>query len=631
MKLSPVLSDGMILQRAKECMLWGTSEPGAMITCHLMNVNEDNSKNEVYSTSADSEGKWMLNIPPHPAGGPYDIVLNDGKETVLHDVLFGDVWVLGGQSNMELPILRTLDLYKEEASKIDDPDIRLFEVPKEYDFHGTRDELCGGKWLSATKEYIMGFSAVGYFYAKELKERYKVPIGLLQTAVGGTPIEAWLPENILRLIGGYEKDLDACKDDAYVQGILADEENKRNAWMKETDEIDTKGELPHWRPVTVPGLWEHNTGSEVCHGLDGINGCIWLRKEIEIPEDIFKKEISKSNQAKVILGALVDADEVFLNDKKIGETGYKYPPRNYTFPAEIVKQGKNVLKIRLMVHNGRGGFIPDKKYEFRLGEYTVPLSGTWEYQVGAVMREFPAQTFFQYKPSGCYNAMIYPIRHYEISGICFYQGESNSGRAKGYRQLFTALVTEWRRLFRQADLPFMYVQLTHFTDSFKNLKQNDFSELREEQRHGLEIKNTAMVTSIDVGEYNDLHPQNKKSIAQRIALGARKLVYGEDIVISGPLFTHQICFPDRIVLHFTSVGSGLIARGERLFGFEVCGDNGIYKPAEAVIEGDTVIVFSPKTVWFPKYVRYAWLNNLDEANLYNKEGLPASPFRTKEN
>lgn len=651
MVFAPLLSDGMILQRDEELKISGVSSPNAKISCclrlrseyyaneesciekssteGLSIINRCDTHKEYYNAEADINGEWSITISPHPAGGPYDIALNNSSEEVIHDILFGDVWLLAGQSNMELPISRTLDLYADEAAMINDPDIRIFEVPKEYDFNGTREELSGGRWIPAVKEHIMGFSALGYFFAKELKEKYKIPIGLIQTAVGGTPIEAWIPEKSLRKIGGYDNDLDACKNETYVREVNDKFINEMNVWMNKVDASEIKDEPAAWKKVTVPGLWNNITDNEATYELNGINGCIWLKKNINISDEIYNKALEDGTQAKAILGAMIDSDEVYINDIKIGSTGYRYPPRKYVFPARILKRGMNEIKIRIIVQHGDGGFIPDKRYQLLLGGHVEELSGEWEYQITKAIEEAPQQTFFQYKPSGCFNAMIYPIRNYKISGICFYQGESNTERSKGYRKLFNILINNWRILFKQEELPFLYVQLANFSNSVKNSSGIGWAKLREEQRHGLAIPNTAMVVTIDTGEYNDLHPQNKKTVAKRLALCARKLKYREDIIISGPVYSHQTCLKDKIIIHFTSIGDGLIAHGEVLNGFEICGEDEVYMPAKAVIEGDTVVVFSPMEIKMPYYVRYAWLDNPETANLYNKKELPASPFITK--
>lgn len=617
MILSSLISDGMILQRNQYVNIWGISEPNAVVHCRFEEYKD--------STIADVQGEWCILLPPHKAGGPYNIVIDDGEEKIIHDVLFGDVWLLGGQSNMELPISRTLDLYAEEVMKINDPDIRMFDVPKEYDFHGPRDELQNGKWSYAVKENIMNFSAVGYFFAKELKDRYQIPIGLIQTAIGGTPIEAWIPEKELRLIGGYDKQIDLCKEEGYIQKVTNEENEKINHWFTELERYDAKGTLPDWREIMVPGLWNYIKDDKGRHELSFISGSFWLKKEIEISVDMYEKMKDNDLETEVVLGTIVDSDEVFINNVKIGSTAYRYPPRKYRFMKELLKQGKNEIMIHLMVNNHNGGFIPDKEYKLKIGDTVIDLKGIWKYQIGSIMGDMPPQTFFQYKPSGDYNAMIYPLRKFNISGICFYQGESNAGHPEGYRQLLTSLINSYRRLWR-AELPFLYIQLPNFSDAVRISHETNWAELREEQRQGLKINNTAMVIAIDTGEYNELHTQNKKVIGERLSLCARKLVYKEDIVISGPLFDHQICFKDRIVLYFTSIGQGLVARGEKLTGFEMCGGDKRYFSSEAVIDGDTVVVFAPKEVKKPSFVQYGFRNNPLDMNLYNEDGFIAAPF-----
>ncbi len=619
MRLSSLLSHGMVLQRGLNTRVWGTTQAGRPVTVRFLG--------QEYRAVADEAGKWEIPLGNLEPGGPYEMELRAGESTVIRDILIGDVWLLGGQSNMELPVRRTLDLFAEEVRDVRESGIRMFAVPQQYDFHGPRDEIESGRWVSVTPADVLDFSAAGYFFARELHGRYGIPIGLIQTAVGGTPAEAWISEATLRELGGYEEELARCGDDAYVRGTMVAEAQRNENWHRELAEKDAglKGtpwyaetvDVSGWREIQVPGLWDGTA-------LGDFKGSVWLRKEFEIPEDW------PAAEARLVLGTLVDADETYVNGVKVGSTGYKYPPRRYAIPPGTLHAGKNSIAVRLVVCQSTGGFVPDKPYRLLLDGRAVDLAGMWRYRIGGAAEPLAPMTFFQYKPAGVYNGMLHPLRRYAIKGVAFYQGESNTGNPAAYERVFTALIQDWRRLFGLGDLPFLYVQLANFTDGEKSRTSCRWAELREGQRRALKLANTAMAVTIDVGEHNDLHPQDKKTVGQRLALCARKLAYGEDgLVYSGPLFERKESRGRELWLYFSQTGGGLAARGGELKGFTICGEDGVFVPAKAAIAGDAVVV-SAEEVPFPRHARYAWTDNPAEANLYNREGLPASPFTTED-
>ncbi|WP_244996395.1 sialate O-acetylesterase [Paenibacillus woosongensis] len=617
MKLHSMLSDGMVLQRAAHVPIWGTAGTGEEIRVSFLG--------KTYSTAADVSGHWRVELEKLEPGGPYEMTIwSSQAELVVRDILIGDVWVLGGQSNMELPVRRTLDLLAEEVASVNLPQIRQFAVPQTYNFQAPRLELPGGRWIAAALEDVLHFSAVGFFSARELYEKYQVPIGLVQTAVGGTPIEAWMSEETLREVGGYEAVLEQCKDDGYVKETMRKDEERSRLWYSHLNDTDLglqEGwfnavcDTADWELTEVPGSW---SGSR----LEPLRGAVWFRKEIDVPASMLEGEVMLK------LGTIVDADDTYINGVSVGSTGYRYPPRRYPVPQGLLKPGRNTIAVRVVSNENTGAFVPDMPYKLVGSGQELDLRGMWQYRVGTSIEALEPSTFFQYKPSGVYNSMIAPLREYPVKGILWYQGESNTGQPAGYRKLFAALVRDWRRNWGSADLPFIYVQLANFGE--EGDAQVNWAELREEQRRSLEVPNTAMAVTIDVGEYNDLHPQDKKTVGQRLALCARKLAYGEEhLVHSGPMYTRMEQREGAIVLHFDHAGSGLIAGGGSggLRGFAVSGPDGRFFPAQAVISGSTVIVRHEGTSQ-PVHARYAWANNPAGANLYNREGLPASPFST---
>lgn len=609
-----MLSDGMVLQRNAKTTLWGKTSPGQPVRITF--------QDRTAGTVADENGNWAVTLDGLKEGGPYELVISADEERVIRDVLVGDVWVLAGQSNMEIPIRRTLDRLAREIEGVHLPHIRRFHVPQVYNFHGPLQDVAGGRWTSATGEDLLDFSAVGFYFARKLQERYGVPIGLIQTAVGGTPIESWMREGTLRQIGGYEAELDANKDDAYVAEVQAKDAERNERWYRTLNERDAGlangwhlevADDSDWGTWQIPGSWKGTR-------LDGLHGAVWFRRVVELPADLAGKE------ARLMLGTIVDADDAYINGVKVGTTAYRYPPRRYAVPAGVLKPGRNVVAVRVLTTHNTGEFVPDMPYKLVCDGREFELSGEWRYRVGAEVERLEMQTFFQYKPAGLYNGMIAPLANYRMTGVLWYQGESNAGRPAGYRDLFREMVRDWRETWRIGDFPFLYVQLANFDPGDED--PASWAPIREEQRLCLAVPNTAMAVAIDVGEYNDLHPQDKKTVGERLALAARKLAYVEDVVYSGPLYKGMERQGASIAVSFDHVGGGLVAQSGELHGFEVCGDDGRYEPARAVIDGDRVIV-SSDNVPNPVHVRYAWRNHPAEANLYNREGLPASPFSTE--
>ncbi len=616
MKLSSIFSDGMVLQRDKEIIFHGSAKKGDSITLSFTGKS--------YGVKAGADGRWEVKLPPMAAGGPYELEISDGEPLVIHDVLIGDVWLLGGQSNMQLPVSRVFEKYEKELTGVSEDNIRIFQAPQIYDFYGPGEDYDTGYWESATAEKVMNFSAAGYFFARELYKMYQVPVGLILTAVGGTPVEAWISESSLRSFGQFVEELDRNKSDSYVQDTIKEEEDRTKTWYEELELADEglpgkwyeEGtDVSDWNPITVPGYW-YNTE------LADIRGSIWLRKEVVLPPHWDGKE------AKLVLGTLVDADYTYVNGVMAGNTGYRYPPRRYTVPKGLLREGKNSIAVRLLSTSNIGGFITDKPYFLKNGREKIDLKGLWCYRIGAKVKAAPPVTFFQYKPSGLYNGMIAPLRRTGMKGIAFYQGESNTDNPYGYYPLFQAMIRDWRKLLGQGDLPFLYVQLAGFGYGSRKGSGCHWARLREEQKKALEIPSTAMVVAIDTGEYNDLHPLNKKDLGLRLALAARKVAYGEDIIHSGPVFESMIREGNTIRITFKNTGSGLTVKGKELRQFQIAGKDGVFVPAEAGLHKDTVIVRS-ESIKKPEQVRYAFENYPDGANLYNLEGLPAAPFTTE--
>lgn len=623
LKLPRLISDGMVLQREAEVRVWGWAAPNERITVDFIG--------ESYDTEADSEGKWVVVLKDLRAGGPYQMNIASTKEKItIKNILVGDVWVCSGQSNMVIPIERVKIIYEEEIANSENSFIRQFIVPDKYDFNTAKEDLDCGSWKAASKDTIYEFTAVGYFFAKTLFDRYQVPIGLIKACVGGTPVAAWLSEDALKLFPEELEVLEKLKNDKYVDNIKKKEAASIDAWFKNLDEKDCgiskdsikwfepSYEALGWNAMKLPSRWEDE-------GLQPLNGTVWFRKEVNIPPSMASKA------AKLYLGTIVDSDSAYINGNFVGSTAYQYPPRRYEVPEKILKEGKNIITLRVISNNGKGEFIKDKAYKLFTEDQTIMLDGDWLYKVGAALKEpLPTTTFFQYKPAGLFNGMISPLLNYSIKGVIWYQGESDTDKPDSYKEMFTAMISDWRTKWKQEQLPFLYVQLANFMEAKTEPSESNWALLRDQQLRSLDISNTGMAVAIDVGEWNDLHPLNKKDIGYRLALLAEKITYGDlNIICSGPIFKSMKIEANKAIISFENIGSGLIAKGNnKLKHFAIAGTDRRFVWGQAVINDNKVIVWNDE-VMNPTVVRYGWADNPEGANLYNKEGLPASPFTTE--
>ena len=610
-KLPALISDGMVLQRDTELKLWGWASAGESIEISFLNKS--------YKTTADANGKWEVTLPSQKAGGPYQMQINDIS---INDILIGDVWLCSGQSNMETLISRVLDLYRDEVSQINNPYIRYLKTPLKYNFTGVSEDINGGSWKSATPENILDFSAVAYFFAKDLYDKYKVPIGLLNSSVGGSPIKAWLSKDALKQFPTNLQVAQQFAQPGYIDSIRAEEKKITEQWYTTLNQNDKgisnwfKNDLDtsDWGTISLPGYWADK-------GIGNINGSFWFRKEFEVPASMVGKP------AVLRLGCIVDSDSAYINGQFVGTTSYQYPPRIYTIPLGLLHEGKNSVTVRVINSIGKGGFVEDKPYRIVVGDEFIDLTGKWNYKVGAEMAVLRPQTFFQYKPMGLYNAMIAPLINYPIKGVIWYQGESNTSQPTEYSTLLTALINDWRMKWNSNDLPFIIAQLPNFMQPQENPSESNWAMLRESQSKALALPNTGMAVNIDLGEWNDIHPLNKKDVGHRLALIAMKIAYGDpNVISSAPVYKSMVVEDNKIILSFTEIGNGF-APTENLKNFAIAGENKQFVWADAKIEGDKVIVWSDK-VKNPVAVRYAWADNPEGANLRNKEGLPSSPFRT---
>jgi sialate O-acetylesterase len=438
-----------------------------------------------------------------------------------------------------------------------------------------------------------------------------------------------MSEKSLQSFPNILKTLEKNKDTAYVnetnRKAFADAQKIKSPEDKGITQkwFSTAYEPKEWRRIAVPGFWEDQ-------GVKDLDGVVWYRREIEVPESMTKAH------AKVFLGRVVDADELYVNGIKVGSTGYLYPQRRYALPDGTLKRGKNLFVVRVTNNSGKGGFVPDKPYQLIAANDTIDLTGYWQYKVGSV--NVPRNGLrgnggiaAQNQPGALYNSMIAPLVGYSIKGFAWYQGESNTGRADEYAKLQPAMITDWRLKWKEGDIPFLFVQLPGFMDYNYLPSESQWAAFREAQAKSLSLSKTAMAVAIDLGEWNDVHPDRKKDVGDRLALAAEKMAYGENIIYSGPVYESSTIDDNKIILSFTSTGSGMTTNdGEAPAEFAIAGADKKFVWANAKIEANKIMV-SSEEVPNPKYVRYAWADDPVNPNLINKEGLPAAPFRTDEN
>lgn len=509
--LPDVLADGMMVQRDVPVRLWGHADPQEKVvaSCGPNNVE----------TVADSCGNWSLELPPLSSGGPYSITINSN---VLENVIAGDVFLCSGQSNMELPIARVTDLFADEVAEYSNDNIRYFQADKLFDFHAECDNV-KGKWSVLTPKTARSYSALCYFFAKKLNEDTGVPVGIINCSWGGTPIEAWIGRENLQAYPMAINKLKLYEDDGYRDRIKCLESENFSRWSKILYETDPGIQSPvkwyapeyddsSWMAVDVPGEYGSAEKSWGSDGLNPINGSHWFRKTIDVPSRLAGKD------ATVRLGCIVDADSVFFNGEFIGTTSYQYPPRIYSVPGNLVKSGKNQITVRLISQNGFPHFISEKPYKFISGKEEISLEGEWKYNPGVRMTSGPAMEFFCYVPTVLYNSMIHPLAGLPLSGVVWYQGESNVGRHNQYSSLLQILMQNWRTVWDDSDLPFYVVELAGFLHPSDKAGRSAWDKMRKSQAAGVaESHNAWLIKNSDLGEWNDIHPLDKKTLGARVA------------------------------------------------------------------------------------------------------------------
>ena len=615
--LPKIFGDNMVLQRNKPIPVWGWADANEKITVQF--------NRQIKSVKADKSGRWMIKLDNESAGGPYQLIVKGKNAITISDVLVGEVWVCSGQSNMEFAVRSVINADKEIAAA-NYPLIHHFTVPKNISSM-PKDDVTGGEWKVCSPETAGDFTAVGYFFARELYRELKIPVGLINTSWGGTHSETWTSRKAFENSGEF-KNMIAAMPSLNLDSVVKVKnelmkkriETIQGSFEKFTDVESWKNiayDDSHWPRMNLPSLWEQK-------GLDGLDGIVWFRKDINVSAEDADKEASLE------LSMIDDNDITYVNGVKVGSTNAWNAKRKYTIPAGVLKAGKNVIIVRVEDTGGGGGIYGDAAdMKITIENKVQSLAGDWLFKIESLMQGSSSVGPNDY-PTLLFNAMLNPLIPYAIEGAIWYQGESNADRAYQYRQAFPLMITDWRQHWNQGNFPFYFVQLASFNSANGNSKKGStWAELREAQTMTLSLPNTGMSVTTDIGNDSDIHPKNKQDVGKRLAAIALHNVYEKNIVYSGPVYQSMKVEGNKVILSFTNTGSGLMVKDKDgyLKGFEVAGGDKQFHYAKAVIENDHVVVLSDSVI-NPVAVRFGWADDAGEDNLFNKEGFPAGPFRT---
>ena len=616
--LPQLFQSGMVMQRGKSIPVWGQADAGETVSVTF--------KKKTYTTTAGADGSWRVDLPQQKAGGPFQLTVND---LVIDNCLIGDVWLLSGQSNIDVTIERVYPQYGKVIDDYSNERIRMFRVQTDTDTHGPKRDVKPTpiNWKPVTKDNAWLFSAVGYFLGREMFAKTGVPQGVIVNSVGGTPIQAWLDADTLRQ--HFPEELQRTvffQDDEMVRSIQRANMMAQNRWQKMLTDTDP-GFADHYADRDyddsqwlLKSAFNTVNGRQLSQNLTRdfrYTGSFWARQHIIVDA------AHAGQQCRLLVGTLYDADQTYVNGRQVGSTGYQYPPRRYTIPEGVLVEGDNALSVRFVTKGGAPHFIPEKPYKLIFDDGTeIALSDEWRIHEGARMPQCPgADGGGQNLPTVLYNAMLYPLAPYALTGMVWYQGESNTGGdARHYETWLTELVTGWRQLWQQPDLPFMVVQLANFMDPSDKPQDTGWSQVREAQRLVAKRQpNTELACIIDLGETVDIHPLRKQEVAQRIALGFEHMLWNKKVLLS-PEVVSATVNGSTVTL---TLDQPLRDNGQ-LFEFELAGADGRFQNAEATGQGNIITVTSP--VAAPVRLRYAWKNNPLRANVFGTTGLPMAPM-----
>jgi sialate O-acetylesterase len=610
-KLPSLFQSNMVLQRDKPCNIWGTADNGEAVTISFNNKN--------YSAKP-SNGKWKITLPAQPAGGPHQIFIK-GKNTIeLNNVLFGDVWICGGQSNMQFSVREAEP--KPGTATFNNNNIRLFTVGIGTDFVA-QDTVKGGSWKIANVKEVNGFTAVGFFFGSYLQQHLNIPIGLISDNLGATSVEEWMSNEALHQFPQFDNFYSTyLAPHKSMKEINDDFEKIKSGWNKnyylkndpglEQQWYKPETDISNWKTMNQPSNWEDNE-------LRDYDGSVWFRKSY----DSFPKDFLSNKN--ISLGQVDDYNICWVNGVKVGEGYGNQNMYSYKIPDSLIKPKNNVVVVRVFDAGGKGGM-----YNMFWSPY---WAGEWKYKKGVQIdaskfkRPLVPNAYIFGTPTILYNANIAPLTQLSINGFTWYQGEANAGRAEEYKSLFPAMIKDWRKQFNDGDLPFLFVQLPNLGKESKEPESNEWAEEREAQSAALSLANTGMAVTIDIGEADNLHPHNKLAVGNRLGITALKIAYGLDNIEVSPMYKNMHFDTDSIIINLTGKA---ICKNKYGYvrGFAIADADSVFHWAKAYVKNNDSIVVYNSMVKYPIAVRYLWSSNPGEIDLYNKDGLPVAPFRT---
>jgi sialate O-acetylesterase len=643
--LPKIFGDNMILQRDKQVIIWGrATTKGEKVVVRIAG--------RTYRTRAEADSTWRVILPPTPANGQnYILEVNGNNKISFRNVIFGDIWICSGQNNMDMPLNKS-ENGQRELLKAEFPMIRLFTMKRRYSTKPQHDVESEDGWQFCDIETASHFSAVGYYFAKDIFSQTRIPIGLIQATHNGSKIESWLSADVLKTFPELKEKVETIEShpNYLAEKKQAFEDINVRKWFDRLESLDegfrdsagAGWESPElntkdWSEMYQPRVW-----SAKGHELADYSGSVWFRKRFVVPP------FFKSRDLVLSLGALHDYDFTYINGKKVGQTYVAETNRQYRIPKEYLKEGDNEVVVFSIHFGGEGGFsgIADQMY-IRSADKEDPirysLAGNWKFKVGFQLldsKNIPTYPVFRgerNEPTLLYNAMIAPLHKFAIRGFLWSQGEANVGvgKSRQYQAYFQTLIQDWREKWQQAgvieDLPFLFTQLSGYGKPSKNPSESSWAELREIQAVTSKMKNVAMIATIDLSEGENMFFKEKHEVGRRLASQALKMCYERrNTIFTGPILELPPIFDgNKIKLTFKMAGNGLITKNQHGFleGFAIAEENGKFQWAKAEITGYNTVVVSHPEMKKPMYVRYAWGDN-PAASLANKDGFPAQPFRT---
>ena len=624
-QISSIFTDNMVLQKGINIPIWGRGIPGSKIEIHF--------HNQFVKTKVNNKGLWKADLTPENYGGPYQLSIISKDTIKLKNVMVGEVWLCSGQSNMEMPVEdwgRVKD-YKKVVANANYKNIRLLFIPPTLAPEPQKSVENSG-WKICNSKNIKEFSAVAYFFGRELYKKLKVSIGLIDVTKGGTPIESWMDRASLKEYPNWQKKINFVHNSNTVVFDSIKKAYKLNYknWLKRIEAIDlgyTSSEpwyknidISSWKNMKLPSVWEKE-------GLPNFDGVVWFKKKISIPDNWLNKKLILS------LGPIQDYDITYFNGVKVGDQKRRDALSVYKIPSKLVNKNVCTITVRVLDNYGIGGIWGNEKYLFIKNEdgNKISLKGNWKYKptvnINNNENKPPQRPRLDRYPTILFNGMIAPLINYGIKGFLWYQGESNaSSEAYVYRKLFPKLIKSWRQYWGDDNLPFYFVQLANYKAKKDKPTDDDWADIRESQGLALNLKNTGMAVTIDIGDSVNIHYKNKQEVGRRLSLIALNKDYGFKVGYSGPLYNHYKIEQNKIKIYFDFADGLKTNNGKPPAGFSICGKNHKFYWAHAKIENNSVTVWSPK-IKNPVAVRFEWASNPD-CNLYNKYNLPAAPFRT---